>query len=65
MQVKSFKHSKNFQDIFSCQIWQDPKLFSNISDDKDDDDDDDDDEVSQIILINKFVKLCKFTSQSA
>jgi hypothetical protein len=61
MQVKSFKHSKNFQDIFSCQIWQDPKLFSKISDDKDDDDDD---EVSQIILINKFVKLCKFTSQS-
>jgi hypothetical protein len=41
-----------------------PKIILKNSDDKDDDDDDDDDEVSQIILINKFVKLHKFTSQS-
>jgi hypothetical protein len=39
-----------------------PKIILKNSDDKDDDDDDD--EMSQIILINKFVKLCKFTSQS-
>ncbi len=35
-----------------------PKIILKNSDDKDDDD-----EVSQIILINKFVKLWKFTSQ--
>jgi hypothetical protein len=61
----SLNASQNFpRYIFSCHILTTPKIILKNSDDKDDDDDDDDDEVSQIILINKFVKLHKFTSQS-
>ncbi len=60
--------SQNFpKDIFFLSNLTTPKIILKNSDDKHDDDDDDDDEeeeVSQIILTNKFVKLCKFTSQS-
>jgi hypothetical protein len=59
MQVKSFKHSKISQEIIFLSNLRRPKILLKNSDNKDEDDDD---EVSQIIRINKFVKLRKFTS---